>query len=303
MTDLLPPAVLDAVLGHPGGSLVSCRSEPIAGSSGAATDAVTRLSGQARLGRDQVSFTVIRKSCRPLTTGRHAADAADPRHWANWRREPLAYASGLLPKGPGLAAPRCYGVIGDTVYLADAGAIPEAPHVAAHRLGRWQADVAVPDVPWLSGHQLAQRIAVSDLSWTGMDVPAHIPALWQERHELLERLDRVPRVLVHGDFSHGNLVAADDGADTVALDWATFGVGPVGADLASLALTTLGGHLDDYLDGLAGRIDAADVELGYRVTLALTGAGRIHWMLSRGIEPPAGYVDFVTAEAISRLCP
>ncbi|MBB5776021.1 phosphotransferase family protein [Nonomuraea jabiensis] len=301
MEDLLPQAVLDAVLGRPGGSLVSCRNESITGSSGAATDGVTRLSGQARVGRDQVSFTAIRKSCRPLTTGRHAAGAADPRHWANWRRELLAYASGLLPKGPGLVAPRCYGVIGDTVYLADAGATPEAPPVAAHRLGRWQAGVTVPDVPWLSGHQLAQRIAVSDLDWTGMDVPPSIPALWDERHELLRRLDQVPRVLVHGDFSHGNLVAAGDGADTVALDWATFGVGPVGADLASLALTTLGRYLPDYLDGLAGRFDAADVELGYRATLALTGAGRIHWMLSRGMKPPAGYLDFVAAEATSRL--
>lgn len=276
-----------------------CRSEPITGSSGAATGAVTRLSGLARLDHDQVSFTVIRKACRPVTTGRHAAGATDPRHWAYWRREPLAYASGLLPRGPGLAAGRCYGVVDDIIYLADVGTTPESPHVAAYRLGRWQANATVPDLPWLSGHQLAQRIAVTELDWTGMDVHPHIPALWQRRRELLKRLDPVPRVLVHGDYSRGNLIAANDGAGTVVLDWATFGVGPAGADLAALALTTLGRHLADYLDGLSGRFEAADVELGYRVTLALTGTGRVHWMLSRGVTLPAGYIDFITTETAS----
>ncbi|WP_204056943.1 phosphotransferase [Microbispora corallina] len=299
MEDHVPQAVLDAVLKHPGGSLVWCCSEPITGSSGAATGVVTRLSGLAQLDHDQVAFTVIRKACRPVTAGRHAAGAADPRHWAYWRREPLAYASGLLPEGPGLTSPRCYGVIDDVIYLADVGTTPQSPHVAAHQLGRWQANSTVPDVPWLSGHQLAQRIAVSELDWTGMDVHPHIPALWRRRRELLKRLDGVPRVLVHGDFSGGNLIAADDGAGTVVLDWATFGVGPVGADLASLTLTTLGRHLADYLDGSAGCFDAGDVELGYRVTLALTGAGRIHWMLSRGMTLPAGYIDFITTETAS----
>jgi hypothetical protein len=100
---------------------------------------------------------------QPLTGGRHAAAASDPRHWAYWRREPLAYAAGLLPSGPGLSAPRCYGVVDDVVYVADVTGQAESPAVAARRLGAWQAATAVPDVPWLSGHQLAQRIAVSSL--------------------------------------------------------------------------------------------------------------------------------------------
>ncbi|MGI5289745.1 hypothetical protein ACQEVF_41290 [Nonomuraea polychroma] len=41
-------AVLEAVLGRPGGPLMWCRSEPITGSSGAATGAITCLSGTAR---------------------------------------------------------------------------------------------------------------------------------------------------------------------------------------------------------------------------------------------------------------
>ncbi|TDB84108.1 aminoglycoside phosphotransferase family protein [Actinomadura sp. KC216] len=291
--------MLDAVLGWPGGALVKCTSEPVNGGAGAATGGVARVSGVARIDGDQLGFTVIRKVCRPVTSGRHAAHADEPEHWAYWRREPLAYASGLLPTGPGLAAPGCYGVVDDVIYLADVGTALESPRVAAYRLGRWQGEAVVPDVPWLSGHQLAQRIAVSELDWSGVDVHPGIPALWSRREELLARLDEVPRVLVHGDFSHGNLMASADGTSTVVLDWATLGSGPLGADLASLALTTLQRHIVDYLDGLDGRFDTADVEPGYRATLALTGAGRVHWMWSRGMTPPTGYVDFILAETAS----
>ncbi|WP_203923025.1 hypothetical protein [Rugosimonospora africana] len=53
----------------------------------------------------------------------------------------------------------------DVVYLEDVGAAPESPRVAARRLGVWQANTPVPDLPWLAGHQLAQRLAVSDLNF------------------------------------------------------------------------------------------------------------------------------------------
>jgi hypothetical protein len=46
--------------------------------------------------------TLVRKTSRPLKTGRHAYGSEDPRHWAYWRREAEAYSSPLLPRGPGL---------------------------------------------------------------------------------------------------------------------------------------------------------------------------------------------------------
>jgi hypothetical protein len=88
-----------------------------------------------------------------------------------------------------------------------------------------------------------------------------------------------------------------DNLTTVALDWATLGTGPVGADLASLALSTCRDLLGHYLADLNGRFDKPVVELGYRVTLALTGASRVHWMLSRGVQPPNEYVEFVASHA------
>ncbi|TMR11447.1 hypothetical protein ETD86_35865 [Nonomuraea turkmeniaca] len=93
-------------------------------------------------------------------------------------------------------------------------------------LGRWQADTTTPDLPWLSGHQLAQRIAASDLNWTDLEVHPRIPALWEQRGELLKRLSQLPHVLVHGDFSQGNLRASEDGLTTLVLDWATPGDRP-----------------------------------------------------------------------------
>ncbi|AQZ61600.1 unnamed protein product [[Actinomadura] parvosata subsp. kistnae] len=240
--------------------VVEGRAEPIRGSSGAATCALTRLTGLARCAGEEVPFRVVRKELRPVRTGRHAPFAGDPRHWAYWRREPLAYASGLLPAGPGLAAPRCYGVVGDVLYLEDVPGGPENPQVAAARLGEWQAATPVPEVPWLGGHQLAQRVRAT--TWTPVAADPRIERLWRRRDELLALLARLPVVLSHGDFSAGNIIAAPgltSGTDaptaptvpgtTVLLDWATLSAGPVGADLAALALSTFTDPLDAYLAG------------------------------------------------------
>lgn len=296
MKHLLPPQVLAAVTNRQQVSLVDCRSVPITGTSGAATGAIMRLSGTARCGADELSFRLICKKVRPVIAAQHVAWIHDPRHWAYWRREPMAYASGLLPVGPELAAPRCYAVVNDVIYLADVGATPESPRNAAYRLGVWQANTSIPDVPWLANHQLAQRIAAYRLNWLDVDADPGIVKLWERRMELLDALLQVPHLVTHGDFSIGNLLAATP-ATTVVLDWATFGTGPIGADLAHLALSTCEDLLTDYRLGLDKTLDPAAPEMGYRVTLALIGASRAHWMLSRGLPLPDGYQEFVLSNA------
>ena len=200
---MIPPQVLYAVFGEPAVAS-DVVEEPISGSSGATTASVTRLSGHT----DQGPFTLIRKRFQPVTSGRHAAGAADPRHWAYWRREALAYRSGLLPTGPGLRAPRCYGVIDDAVYLEDVPRRAEDPLPAAYKLGVWQARTTIPDAPWLAGHQLAPRIAASDLDWTAVDLDPRLPRVWARRHDLLDDLAATPDVLSHGDF-HIDQLSAD----------------------------------------------------------------------------------------------
>lgn len=295
MDQQVPDTVLADVIGQSNARLVSCHRELITGSSGAATGEISLLTGVVRTGATDTPFRIVRKSVRPLSSGRHAPYANDPAHWAYWRREPLAYASGMLPSGPGLAAPRCHGVVDNVIYLAETTGNTESPETAAARLGAWQATATMPAVDWLADHQLSQRIAASDLDWSLVDADPRMAAIWQDRHELLNRLEHVPRVPVHGDFSAGNLIALDD-ATTVALDWATFGIGPVGADLASLALSAHSDLLELYLAGLNNQFAKSDVELGYRATLALTGASRTHWMLSQGIQPTDDYIEFVAAQ-------
>lgn len=287
---MLPDAVLTSLTGRPPADVAEVEETPLREGTGAATAGLTRVT--VRL-RDGVTATAIRKEFRPLTSGRHRHGATDPRHWAYWRREPLAYASGLLPDGPGLRAPRCYGVVGEAVYLEDVGSAPVDVRTAARQLGAWQAGAALPDVAWLGGHQLAQRVAVSELDWSAVDADERARRLWSRRNELLARLGALPHVLSHGDVHPDNLRA--DGPDTVALDWGTLGAAPVGADLAHLMLGARTALLDDYLAGAGGAVSRDDVEAGCRATLGLVGASRVHWMLATGAAVPPGYVDFLWA--------
>ncbi|BCJ26910.1 phosphotransferase [Actinocatenispora sera] len=289
----LPDQVILALAGGMAGTLVSRHAESIGAGTGAATGGVARLTGELRTGADVRPFTLIRKRARPAGTGRHAAGARDPRHFAYWRREPLAYASDLLPRGPGLRAPLCYGVVGDTVYLADTTGGPESGGRAARRLAAWQTSTPATDPGWLAGHQLAQRLAVTSLDWADMPVARPLLRCWARRRELLAVVESVPTVLSHGDFHRGNLIAA--GADTVVLDWATLGIAPVGADLAHLALSTLDDPVPEYLAAARGRFEPAAVRLGYTVTVLLTGISRLHWMLSGGRDVPPGYERFLLA--------
>jgi phosphotransferase family enzyme len=285
-------AMLAAGVDTADAELVGCGAEPIVGSSGAATAGVSRLTGRIRAGGHELPFAMIHKRFRPVAGGRHAVAAREQTHWAYWRREPLAYASGLVPSGPHLAAPRCLGVTADSVFLAEATGPAESTVDAARRLGAWQAGTSIPEVAWLAGHQLAQRLAVSSLDWSTVDAPPALRRTWDRRAELLATLDRVPRVVCHGDFHARNLIAA--GPVTTVLDWGTFGRGPLGADLAHLALSTDTDPLAAYLDGLGRRFDPRLAELGYHVTVALTAASRAHWMLSRGLSMPPGYLRFAT---------
>lgn len=72
----------------------------------------------------EVSSSLYRYSGRALSRGvladwllvlkivRPSPERDNPAHWNYWRREPLAYQSGLLAALPaGLKAPRCYAIV------------------------------------------------------------------------------------------------------------------------------------------------------------------------------------------------
>jgi len=124
-----------------------------------------------------------------------------------------------------------------------------------------------------------------------MDADPRAVRIWNARQTLLDELAAVPRALSHGDLHLGNLVAV--GGDTVAFDWGQLGFAPVGADLAHLALSALTDPSPAYLAAVGNAFPHDAVLLGYRTTLALTGASRLHWMLSNQINVPVRYVDFI----------
>lgn len=279
----IPQQVLAAAVGSAEAELLGCTSQALAGGSGAATASITRLTGTAWCGDSERRFSLVRKAFAPGDT--------DQRHWAYWRREPLAYAEEILPQGPGLRAPRCYGVDGDVVYLEDIVGDVEDPRVAAFRLGAWQASVSLPDLSWLADDELQQRVGARPLDWSTVDADPRLAAIWEHRQELLAERQRSPLVLSHGDFHLGNIIGT--GNATVVLDWGNLGQAPLGADLAHLSLSALVDLVDDYLAGAAGRVSEAAVRRAYRGTLLLVGTSRAHWWLSRGMALPAGHVDFV----------
>lgn len=224
-------------------------------------------------------------------------ELSDPRHFAYWRRPVEVATSGIVEQTPGLRSPVATRVEEDVE-----GAVVWSPWVdveqlpgpfVARVLGRFAA-AGVPDQPWLARHQLADRIAQVEHrgGWRTLartTVADLADRLWQRRGTLLEAVGALPRVSQHGDPVPGNLVARD-GDDVVALDWATLGTGPVGADVGYWALTAredFSTLVDAYLDGLPdGLARPGQVLLGARVTTVYTALTRADWALARVADAP-----------------
>jgi hypothetical protein len=129
--------------------------------------------------------------------------------------------------------------------------------VVAHDLGTAQAayllDTPLPDAPWLCREKLRtwsgmpaggiKRLAESAPDdpvrrfWPG-DRCERLLHLWAERERFLGALDSLPQTVTHGDFKRDNLFTrrgvTPESPQTVAIDWSTCGIGPVGSDTATL---------------------------------------------------------------------
>lgn len=293
-TELLPEVILQTI--DPDGIGISGVEDRIFGNGTGAASGDTRLVTVKY--RDGRAMQMVRKTFQPLLSGPHAEQSSQQDHWAYWRRELCAYESGLLPVGHGLRAPKLFGAVNDVLYIQYAGERQPPANEAARQLGRWHScDSTDLHQPWLAQHQLAQRLAVSDLDWSAVDVDGRFAAIWGQRDRYMEQLVNLSWSITHGDFSVGNLCA--EGDEVIALDWATLGSSPVGLDLAHLALSTQDDSLlPAYLDGLNARFDDGEVELGYRIAVSVIGASRAHWMATRSKAMPPNYSDFVTGHQL-----
>jgi hypothetical protein len=225
---------------------------------------------------------MVLKVCRD-PGAEHHRNARAPNFW---KREFLAYSSGLLDNlPPGVRAPRCYGAEerangSARLWLEDLTDSYGAPWpleryaLAARHAGQFNgaylAGRPIPDLPWLSvdagiwffellGPQLERVHGHRDhpiirREWPEAAVLDRCIRLWREREAFCRALARLPRTLCHMDFFRLNLLAvrSRSGADeTVGVDWAFLGTAPVGDELAPLVGSSAihaGEHVDHVRD-------------------------------------------------------
>ena len=253
--------VVRRVLGRPTVEVETWRFQPMADG---LADLTFRVLGEARDHSGQVvGWSLVLKLFPSPRLDARASDA--PTHWRYWRREALAYESGLLTDlPPGLTAPRLYAVTEqegllllwlEEIVEARPGPWPLERHVlAASHLGRFNAafaGAALPGQPWLSVTFLRdwcarwlgpltehmptiRRHPTLGRYWTD-DLVARTQRLVDDWEMLLMAVERLPQSLGHGDATRLNLLARqrpDGTEETVAIDWAFVGHFALGQEIA-----------------------------------------------------------------------
>jgi hypothetical protein len=197
-----------------------------------------------------------------------SAEEDDPYYW---KREALAYTTGLVHSLPGrLRGARCYVAFErgpERVDLALEDLLSPASEwelerfrLAARHFGRAQGELTsrgeVPTDRWLSRRwfrayverrapEIAPLSGLPDWIWEHPLVREAFPEpfgdetlrIWDERKRMLDLLERLPQTLDHLDAWPRNLFSverADGEPDTVAIDWAYVGIGALGEDAGNL---------------------------------------------------------------------
>ncbi len=263
----LAPVVAQLV-DQPDIDLLEWRVDPVAGVGGSRMSGgqgIFRLTGSARAAGQFYPWSVIVKifSGSDLT-GDPNATAQIPSAWNYWKREVLAYQSGILADLAGnLVAARCFGVIEHPndewrIWLEDIQETPktwtiERHGIAARHLGQFNGAFLTgrllpAEQPWMYRGRPCEWIEFAAPMFEGFQHYAHsdsgrrwlsehsvkrVQRLLANRQPLLTLLDRLPACLCHHDAFRRNLFARDGvhaQAQTVAIDWSMIGYGGIGAE-------------------------------------------------------------------------
>ncbi|HYU83630.1 MAG TPA: phosphotransferase [Kribbellaceae bacterium] len=236
---------------------------------------------------------VVKRLTAPLPGD--PAELSDPEHFAWWRRPAEVALSGAVEATPGLRGAHVLGVDEDaegiTLWFEHLDEKAPSGLFVARSIGRF-AGAELASYPWLARHQLASRIARVERGggWPTLartTVADVTEFLWQRRRHFLDAVAQLPQVPQHGDPTPANLFS-HDGESVIAIDWATLGFGPVGADLGYYALGAREEFeplIDAYVDALPPALATREqVELGAQVSAVYTVISRAEWALARVTE-------------------
>lgn len=271
LTDLVQKA-----LDRPGLQVTSWKAQPIHG--GLEWDsAVFRVQGEAGDGGETIPWSLILKAVKP------ADKARDPAGIWYWKREALAYQSGLLHHLPGgnVTAPTCYAVEERPdgslrLWLEDVKDDIGSPWpveqyaVVAHHLGQFNGAYltgqAFPSEPWVTRNWLRMYVEhaaeMVEFIHRNPNHPivmhifpgntlAQMLAVWDEHNQILDMLENLPQVFCHQDAFRRNLFARK--GKTIAIDWGYMGMAPVGAELVALVAGSIG-----FFEVPVDRVDELD---------------------------------------------
>ncbi len=193
---------------------------------------------------------------------------AEPAHRNYWKREWLAFDSGLLDRLPGrLRAPHtwlteqraddeCWIWMEDVVGRTGRALTDDDYRASGTDLGTTQGAFAagavpLPDDEWLSRDWLRAWCATSGAQLDALTTDEHAwnhpaladmrtlreraMALWTRREELFAIAEEAPQTLVHLDFWPANLFRTP-ASETVAIDWSQVGIGTITQDLDQMTL-------------------------------------------------------------------
>ena len=277
--DLAGPVTRALGVGHV--DVVDWTVESMKPGTGGATGGLYRIRGNASATEVPHTWELVLKVLRPhsgrLSTQGNvaAANGLEPHHYNYWRREALAYESGLLSDLPGVGAPRSFGVDerpdGSIWLWLEAMASSDAQPLwtaerfgfVARHLGQFNgtyqvADKPLPDHPWLSHRWLRSWLA----RWATMTNSATDPEPWSaplvcaafsdhqaaldrmrrlaaEQERLLNVLERLPQTFAHQDAFSRNIIVPPDGEHVTLIDWAFIGHAALGEEVAQLVAGTL----------------------------------------------------------------